>query len=55
MKLKPVKVYDNFAEAAAAIFNYPAGAVQVLPYHGKWIVVTNKQAQELFYDTAGKK
>ena len=55
MKLKAVKVYESFADAAAAIFMHPPGAVQVLPYHGKWIIVTNKQAEELYYDTAGQK
>lgn len=55
MKLKPHKLYDTFAEAIAAIFMHPAGAVQVLPFHGKWIIVSNKQAEELYYEPAGQK
>ena len=55
MKLKAVKVYESFAEATAAIFMHPAGAVQVLPVHGKWIILTNKQAEELYYEPAGQK
>ncbi len=55
MKLKAVKVYESFAEATAAIFMHPAGAVQVLPFHGKWIILTNKQAEELYYEPAGQK
>jgi hypothetical protein len=40
MKLKPHKLYDTFAEAMAAIFLYPPGEAQVMPYNGKWVILT---------------
>lgn len=48
MKLKPTKIYDSFAEAMAAIFNYPPGQAQVHPYNGKWIIITSQQLKSLY-------
>jgi hypothetical protein len=40
MKLKPHKIYESFAEAMAAIFLHPPGEAQVMPYNGKWVILT---------------